>query len=43
MLRRSLAGLVSAEAFACAGIRPESRAEELDLAAWARLTACASP
>ncbi len=37
MLRRSLAGLVDAETFAAAGVRPEARAEELDLAAWARL------
>ena len=43
MLRRSLAGVVPAEAFATAGIRPEARAEELDLAAWARLAACTSP
>lgn len=40
MLRRSLAGLASAEQFAAAGVRPEARAEELDLAAWARLAAC---
>jgi 16S rRNA (adenine1518-N6/adenine1519-N6)-dimethyltransferase len=39
MLRRSLAGLVDAEAFARAGVRPEARAEELDLAAWSRLAA----
>jgi 16S rRNA (adenine1518-N6/adenine1519-N6)-dimethyltransferase len=37
MLRRSLAGLVDAEAFTAAGVRPEARAEELDLAAWGRL------
>jgi 16S rRNA (adenine1518-N6/adenine1519-N6)-dimethyltransferase len=37
MLRRSLAGLVAPEAFAAAGVRPEARAEELDLAAWSRL------
>jgi 16S rRNA (adenine1518-N6/adenine1519-N6)-dimethyltransferase len=40
MLRRSLSGLVTDEAFACAGVRPEQRAEELDVAAWGRLTAC---
>ena len=40
MLRRSLQGLVDADAFACAGIRPEARAEELDVAAWGRLAAC---
>ncbi len=38
MLRRSLAGLVDAEGFEQAEVRPEARAEELDLAAWARLT-----
>ncbi len=37
MLRRSLAGLVDAAGFAEAEVRPEARAEELDLAAWARL------
>jgi hypothetical protein len=37
MLRRSLAGLVDAAGFAQAEVRPEARAEELDLAAWARL------
>jgi 16S rRNA (adenine1518-N6/adenine1519-N6)-dimethyltransferase len=39
MLRRSLAGLVDADGFARAGVRPEARAEELDLAAWSRLAA----
>ena len=42
MLRRSLASLVDAEAFAAAGIRPEARAEELDVHAWGRLAACSS-
>ncbi|HET6951447.1 MAG TPA: 16S rRNA (adenine(1518)-N(6)/adenine(1519)-N(6))-dimethyltransferase RsmA [Acidimicrobiales bacterium] len=37
MLRRSLAGLVEPAAFAAAGVRPEARAEELDLRAWSRL------
>lgn len=37
MLRRSLAGLVTAEAFERAGVRPESRAEELSVHDWARL------
>jgi 16S rRNA (adenine1518-N6/adenine1519-N6)-dimethyltransferase len=41
MLRRSLAELVPLDAFACAGIDPESRAEELDVVAWGRLAACA--
>lgn len=40
MLRRSLADLVTAEAFAQANIRPESRAEELDVEAWGRLARC---
>jgi 16S rRNA (adenine1518-N6/adenine1519-N6)-dimethyltransferase len=43
MLRGALKGLVTDEAFACAGVRPESRAEELDVHAWGRLTACAHP
>ncbi len=42
MLRRSLAGMVDADAFVAAGVRPEARAEELDVAAWGRL-ADASP
>ncbi len=37
MLRRSLAGLVSAEQFAAAGIEPTARPEELDVEAWCRL------
>ncbi|MDQ6798543.1 MAG: 16S rRNA (adenine(1518)-N(6)/adenine(1519)-N(6))-dimethyltransferase RsmA [Actinomycetota bacterium] len=37
MLRRSLAGMVDADAFVRADVRPEARAEELDLAAWGRL------
>ncbi len=39
MLRRSLAGVVEPDAFARAGVRPEARAEELDVAAWGRLAA----
>ena len=39
MLRRSLAGLVEPADFQAAGIRPESRAEELDVCAWGRLAA----
>ena len=42
MLRRSLAGLVPAEAFVAAGIRPEARAEELAVEDWGRLAACTS-
>jgi len=38
MLRRSLAGVVSAEAFARAGIRPEARPEELAIEEWGRLS-----
>ena len=42
MLRRSLAGLVDAEAFAAAGVAPDARAEELDVEAWGRLAAAAT-
>ena len=41
MLRRSLAELVPAEAFEAAGVRPDARAEDLDVQAWGRLAACA--
>ena len=37
MLRGALAGLVTPEAFEAAGVRGESRAEELDVEAWGRL------
>ena len=37
MLRSSLAGVVSPEAFERAAVRPEARAEELDVEAWGRL------
>jgi 16S rRNA (adenine1518-N6/adenine1519-N6)-dimethyltransferase len=37
MLRRSLAGVVTPEAFERAGVRPDARAEELDVQAWGRL------
>jgi len=41
MLRRSLASLgVDDAAFAAAGVRPEARAEELDVVAWGRLAQC---
>ncbi len=43
MLRRSLSGLVDADAFAAAEVRPEARAEELDLDSWARLARCPPP
>lgn len=39
MLRRALAGLVSPGAFEAAGVRPDARAEELDVMAWGRLAA----
>ena len=39
MLRRALAGVVPPEAFEAAGVQPEARAEELDVAAWGRLAA----
>jgi 16S rRNA (adenine1518-N6/adenine1519-N6)-dimethyltransferase len=37
MLRRSLAGSVEPAAFVAAGVAPEARPEELDIAAWGRL------
>jgi 16S rRNA (adenine1518-N6/adenine1519-N6)-dimethyltransferase len=37
MLRRSLAGRATADDLVAAGIRPEARAEELELDAWIRL------
>ncbi len=37
MLRNSLAGVAEPTDFVAAGIRPETRAEELDVAAWGRL------
>jgi 16S rRNA (adenine1518-N6/adenine1519-N6)-dimethyltransferase len=40
MLRRSLAGLVRPEDFEAAGVRPEARAEELDVVAWGKLATC---
>jgi hypothetical protein len=43
MLRRSLAGLVDAAVFEGADIRPEARAEDLDVVAWGRLAACSAP
>jgi 16S rRNA (adenine1518-N6/adenine1519-N6)-dimethyltransferase len=41
MLRRALAGRVGPDVFERAGVRPESRAEDLDVAAWGRLARCA--
>jgi 16S rRNA (adenine1518-N6/adenine1519-N6)-dimethyltransferase len=37
MLRRSLAGVVAVDELIAAGIRPEQRAEEIDVAGWCRL------
>lgn len=42
MLRRALEGLVGPEDFGAADIRPEARAEELDVEAWGRLARCTS-
>ena len=42
MLRRALAGMVGPEAFETAGVRPEARAEELDVTEWGRLAAAAN-
>ena len=39
MLRRSLAGTVTAEQFDAAGVAPDDRPEQLDLDAWCRLVA----
>ena len=38
MLRRSLAGVIAPATFDAAGISPTARPEELDVAAWCRLT-----
>jgi 16S rRNA (adenine1518-N6/adenine1519-N6)-dimethyltransferase len=40
MLRRSLAGLVSDEAFAAAGVDPTRRPEELGVETWGKLAGC---
>ena len=40
MLRRSLAGRVPPGAFECAAVRPEARAEDLDVESWGRLARC---
>jgi 16S rRNA (adenine1518-N6/adenine1519-N6)-dimethyltransferase len=42
MLRRSLVDHVGADAFAAAGVRPEARAEELEVADWLRLATAAA-
>ncbi|MEJ7844497.1 MAG: 16S rRNA (adenine(1518)-N(6)/adenine(1519)-N(6))-dimethyltransferase RsmA [Acidimicrobiales bacterium] len=41
MLRRALAGQVSTEQFAAAGVRPEARAEQLAIDDWGRLAVAA--
>ncbi len=38
MLRRSLASMLTVQQIEAAGVRPTDRAEQLDLAAWGRLT-----
>ena len=43
MLRGALKGVVTDDAFGCAGVRPDARAEELDVVAWGRLAQCAHP
>lgn len=43
MLRGSLGGLVGPEEFACAGVAPQARPEDLDVAAWGRLARCTTP
>ena len=43
MLRRSLADRVAPAAFEAAAVRPDARAEELDLAAWCRLASAGTP
>jgi 16S rRNA (adenine1518-N6/adenine1519-N6)-dimethyltransferase len=40
MLRRALVGIVDEKTFACAGVDPSARAEELDVETWGRLAAC---
>jgi 16S rRNA (adenine1518-N6/adenine1519-N6)-dimethyltransferase len=40
MLRRALGSMVSADAFECAGIDPQTRAEQLDVVAWGKLAGC---
>jgi 16S rRNA (adenine1518-N6/adenine1519-N6)-dimethyltransferase len=42
MLRRALSGVVDDATFAAAGVRPEARAEELDVETWGRLAQCAT-
>jgi len=42
MLRRSLADLVDARAFAVAGVEPTARPEQLDITTWGRLAAAVS-
>ena len=43
MLRGSLGRLVGPDEFACAGVAPQARPEDLDVAAWGRLAACTTP
>jgi 16S rRNA (adenine1518-N6/adenine1519-N6)-dimethyltransferase len=41
MVRRSLAGLVSSEAFEAAGVEPTRRPEEIGIETWGKLASCA--
>lgn len=41
MLRRSLAGMVTEEAFCAAGVEPTRRPEEIGIETWGKLAACA--
>ena len=43
MLRRSLAGTVTPEQFAAAGVDPQARPEQLDLTAWCHLADAVHP
>jgi len=43
MLRRSLSGRVTVDELVAAGIRPEQRAEEIDVAGWCRLARIVAP
>lgn len=40
MLRRALGAMVSSATFECAGVDPQSRAEQLDVVAWGKLAGC---
>jgi 16S rRNA (adenine1518-N6/adenine1519-N6)-dimethyltransferase len=42
MLRRALAGRIEPDAFECARVRPEARAEQLAIDDWGRLATCSA-